>query len=305
MDPIAFEKEIERNLLEASPSGRLFHGRGHCFPGLEFLTVDRHPGFLIVCLFEERPEAEVALILEILESKAEAAGISACVVQHRYRREDAWEAAWGVLPPEPYAEELGLRYGLTLMTRQNHGFFVDMLEGRKWVAGQARGARVLNLFSYTCSFSVVAAAHGCRSVVNVDLSKAALRLGKQNHDRNGLQTPARYLPHDVMRSFGRLNRLGPFDLVICDPPTYQKNAFDAERSYPKLARRLLECTAAGGRVVACLNAPHLPVDFLKNAFAAQGWQFVTQRGRPETCPEQDADHSLKILVFEKAEEVDG
>ena len=94
-----------------------------------------------------------------------------------------------------------------------------MRHGRRLIREIGRGKRVLNLFAYTCSLSVAALAGGASRVVNLDLSKTALRTGRQNHITNQIDPrKAVFLPFDVMKSFGRLKREGPFDLVIVDPP---------------------------------------------------------------------------------------
>ena len=93
------------------------------------------------------------------------------VLQHRYRPDSACE--W--LSGEPLETwdivENGLRFRLDLGRNQNTGLFLDMRLGRRWVQEQAAGRRVLNLFAYTCGFSVAAIAGGASQVVNLDMAR--------------------------------------------------------------------------------------------------------------------------------------
>jgi len=139
---------------------------------------------------------------------------------------------------------------------QNHGLFLDMAEGRRWVRDHAAarstdryGLKVLNLFAYTCAFSVGALQAGARHVVNVDMSHGAIGVGQQNHQLNGITTGAAFLPHDIFSSWGKITRGGPYGLVIVDPPSYQKGSFVATKDYARLMRRLPDLLAPGGHAL--------------------------------------------------------
>ncbi len=144
-----------------------------------------------------------------------------------------------------------------------------MAFGRKLVRERSAGKKVLNLFAYSCGFSVAALAGGASQVVNLDMNRGALELGKLNHRLNDIELRrASFLPLELFRSLGRLRKLGPFDLVICDPPASQGKSFTAELHWPKLVRSLPALTAPGGEVLACLNSPRHGPDYLDGLFAA-------------------------------------
>ena len=69
-----------------------------------------------------------------------------------------------------------------------------MRYGRRWVRQQAAGKRVLNLFAYTCGFSVAAIAGGAQQVVNLDMAKAAL-------SRDGRTTGSMIMTHPASRTW--------------------------------------------------------------------------------------------------------
>ena len=185
---------------------------------------------------------------------------------------------------------------------QNHGLFLDMAEGRRWLRAQQAdrpGQKLLNLFAYTCAFSVLALQAGAAQVVNVDMSRGALAIGQQNHRRNGLDGGASFLPHDIFSSWGRIGRSGPYDLVIVDPPSHQPGSFVAAKDYPRLMRRLPDLLVPGGRALLCLNAPELGPDFLQAHMTAQApaLMFEQRLTNPAAFADVAEQRSLKVLVY--------
>ena len=160
------------------------------------------------------------------------------------------------------------------------------------------GAKVLNLFAYTCAFSVVALLAGARQVTNVDMSDGALAIGKRNHLQNGLTAGASFLPHDIFSSWGKITRHGPYGLVIIDPPSYQKGSFVAEKDYPRLLRRLPDLLTPGGQALLCLNSPKRTEAELRAWVAEHAPTLqVTQRlPNPAAFADADETRSLKVLV---------
>ena len=73
---------------------------------------------------------------------------------------------------------------LNLQSNQNNGYFPDMKNGREYITKISKDKIVLNLFSYTCAFSIAALKGEARSVSNIDMSKSALTTGRENHHLN-------------------------------------------------------------------------------------------------------------------------
>lgn len=170
-------------------SRRLFHGRGCVYPGYEQVTVDLYAPVLWVTFFKANDDEQFEQsIVDGLVELAQRHGLQAVLVQRRYQRDVPAECAWGSVPETVWARRGQARYTIRLGERQNTGFFLDMEPGRQWLEQRARGKKVLNLFAYTCAFSVVAQQAGADSVVNVDMSRGALKQGQQNHQINGLTT---------------------------------------------------------------------------------------------------------------------
>src|SRR5690606_2067989 len=142
-------------------------------PGWEGLTLDRFAPILVATLFDDYPEPLRHALEARLIAALPALGCDTLVCQHRHCRPVETRVVHGQLPATAWAEEEGLRYRLDFERGQNLGFFADMAPGRAWLRRQAGGQSVLNLFSFTCAFSVAALAGGARRVVNIDLSRPA------------------------------------------------------------------------------------------------------------------------------------
>ncbi|MBM7062917.1 class I SAM-dependent methyltransferase [Pseudomonas sp. UL073] len=284
---------------------RLFHGRGRNWPGLEQITVDWLQGVLLVSLFREPGEAELealkAMLLSLGDSPAwQHSQAHSLLLQHRYLLDSRMEWLRGEPCEEWLIDENGLRYKLDLGRKQNNGLFLDMRYGRQWVQTHAAGQRVLNLFAYTCGFSVAAIAGGAAQVVNLDMASAALSRGRDNHRLNGHDLgKVNFLGHDLFKSWGKVARLGPYDLVIIDPPSFQKGSFALSKDYQRILRRLPELLSANGTVLACVNDPAVGPDFLIDEMAREAPQlhFVERLDNPPEFADIHSDSGLKALVF--------
>ncbi|MGG7672631.1 class I SAM-dependent methyltransferase [Pseudomonas sp. WC2] len=295
--------------LAAAPNEtrRLFHGRGRCWPGLEQLTVDWLQGVVLVSLFKEPLPEQLAalkrLLLDITEADEwQQSGAHTLLIQHRYLPQSTAEWLLGAEIDEMTIVEGGLQYRIDLGLKQNTGLFLDMRYGRNWVREQASGKRVLNLFAYTCGFSVAAIEGGADHVVNLDMSRAALSRGRDNHRLNGHDlSKVSFLGHDLFKSWGKVINSGPYDLVIIDPPSFQKGSFLLTKDYQRVLRRLPELLTAQGTVLACMNDPAFGSDFLIDGVTqeAPGLRFEQRLENPPEFADVDPQSGLKALVFQR------
>jgi 23S rRNA (cytosine1962-C5)-methyltransferase len=284
---------------------RLFHGRGRCWPGLEQVTVDWLQGVVQVALFKEpEPEQLAALKHMLLQLSAsaqwQAAGSPTLLLQHRYLPLSTAEWLAGTPVDEWTLTEGGLRYQVDLGKKQNNGLFLDMRYGRDWVRANAAGKRVLNLFAYTCGFSVAAIAGGAEHVVNLDMSRPALSRGRDNHRLNGHDlSKVSFHGHDLFKSWAKVKNDGPYDLVIIDPPSFQKGSFLLTKDYQRVLRRLPELLTAQGTVLACMNDPAFGADYLISEVTREAPQlrFEQRLANPPEFPDEDPQSGLKALVF--------
>jgi 23S rRNA (cytosine1962-C5)-methyltransferase len=301
---------LDTHLLNAladppAETRRLFHGRGRRWPGLEQLTVDWMQGVVLVSLFKAPEDEALAALKRRLHTFIESSvwqksGAHTLLLQHRYLPDSHTEALLGTVQDEWTLTEGGLRYLVDFGKKQNTGLFLDMRYGRDWVRANAAGKRVLNLFAYTCGFSVTAIEGGADFVVNLDMSRAALSRGRDNHRLNGHDlSKVTFLGHELFKSWGKVKSTGPYDLVIIDPPSFQKGSFLLTKDYQRVLRKLPELLTAQGTVLACMNDPALGADFLIEGVTreAPGLRFVERLENPPEFADIDPDGGLKALVF--------
>jgi len=289
---------------------RVFHGRGGLHPGCEQWSLDAYPPVMVLTSFQPVPEDDLATVGTALAARwAQIAPDQALNWVFQCRAEGHLETRLmrGEVPEPHVVTENGSSFRVHVLKGQNHGLFLDMAQGREWVRQFVRndGAdqprlKVLNLFAYTCAFSVVAMQAGAKHVVNVDMSHGAMAIGQQNHALNGISAGATFLMHDIFKTWGKITRSGPYGLVIVDPPSYQKGSFVATKDYAKLMRRLPELLAPGGYALLCLNAPELGLDFLQDQMQALAPElnFVERVANPAVFADVSPERSLKVLAYQ-------
>lgn len=288
---------------------RIFHGRGGLHPGCEHLVLDAFPPVLLLTSFTTLPPKDEAVIGAALQARWRQIAPDQPVNWVLQIRPSAGPAETRLMAgsvPQPHVvTEHGARYLVHVLRGQNHGLFPDMAAGRDWVRRtvaahpEPQRMRVLNLFAYTCAFSVVARLAGAGQVLNMDMSRPALAIGQQNHQINSVAAGASFAAHDVFSSWGKINRGGAYELIVVDPPSYQKGSFVATKDYARVMRRLPELLMPGGHALLCLNAPELGVDFLTDHMAEQAPELalVERVANPPAFTDRDEQRSLKVLAY--------
>ncbi len=295
------EQHIQKEAVTCNEEfKRLFHGRGGLYEGWKHLTVDSIDTILSVALyFEEANEAE---LLEMLKAFTCNTRYKTLIVQRRYLKDAPSEVITGEIPEDLHVTENGMKLKLNLLSNKNSGYFPDMKNGRAFVRENAKNKHILNLFSYTCAFSVAAKLGGAKSVVNVDMSKGALKTGMTNHALNNLDPKGvSFLSYNILKSFSSLKKKGPFDMIIIDPPTFQRGSFEATKDYEKLIKKLPQLASENCILLACLNSPDLESDFLINMIKkwAPNFQFVQRVKNVTEFASLDENKSLKNLIFQR------
>lgn len=150
------------------------------------------------------------------------------------------------------AREGGLQFKVNLSDYLDTGLFLDHRITREMVRKESAGKRVLNLFCYTGSFSVYAAAGGASMVSSVDLSKTYLKWAEDNFELNGLKDESKFhFLHEDVKQYLDTLRPASFDLVIMDPPTFSNSKrmvdfLDIQRDHVELINKVLIAMTAGG-----------------------------------------------------------
>lgn len=193
-------------------------------------------------------------------------------------------------------EEGGLVFRVNLFDYLDTGLFLDHRPLRLRIQQSARGLRVLNLFCYTATASVHAAAGGAATTTSVDLSATYLEWATRNFALNGIGGPSHQLVQADAVEWLRHDR-GRYDLVFVDPPTFSNSAragdFDVQRQHVELlelcGRRLapgglilfsnnlrrfrLDAEALAGFAVKDITSATIPPDFARNPRIHQAFEL--------------------------------
>jgi len=291
---------LKQNISESDLSHcqRLFHGRGHAYEGLSHVNVDWFAPVVLITLYSavetEWLNQQVAQLQQIISD------CRSIQVQHRYQSRAPIELVWGEEITDVVVTEDSLKYHISLGRAQNVGLFLDIANGRHWVKQHSKNKNVLNLFAYTCAFSVAALAGDAKQVVNIDMAKGALSKGRENHKLNHQDlSKVKFEGVDIFKSYSRLKKYGPYDLLICDPPSFQKGSVKIERDYKKIIKRIPELMSANAELLLCLNSPDLDEEFLLAEVARECPECIFQEKivNPTVFKEAEQGKGLKVLRF--------
>lgn len=156
-------------------------------------------------------------------------------------------------------EENGLKFLVNLTDYLDTGLFLDHRITRGMVKNECEGKRMLNLFCYTGSFSVYAAAGNAKDVTSVDLSKTYLAWAEDNFKANNLSSPGNYhFIHADVKQYLKTLKPNSFDIVVMDPPTFSnskrmKDFLEIQKDHVELLNDVLAATTNNGIVYFSTN----------------------------------------------------
>lgn len=164
--------------------------------------------------------------------------------------------------------ENGSIFFVNLSDYLDTGLFLDMRGMRALVKKCSQGKRVLNLFCYTSSFSVAAAAGGAAAIESVDLSNTYLEWSKKNFFLNGIsgKSEFQFFRSDVFEFLEEAIRgRKKFDIIILDPPTFSNSKktrgdLDLNRDWSALANLCLKILDENGALYFSTNSRRLSFD---------------------------------------------
>jgi 23S rRNA (guanine2445-N2)-methyltransferase / 23S rRNA (guanine2069-N7)-methyltransferase len=235
------------------------------------LAVDLYEGHLVLCLYERPYDKDDALEEEWLALMAQTAssrlGIDPQKVFAKRRKRQRGSSQYESLSSRGYeivAKEDGLSFIVNLSDYLDTGLFLDHRLTRAKVKSLSARKRVLNLFSYTGSFSVYAGSGGASGVVAVDISNTYQDWAARNGALNGLaEGLVEYRREDVLSSVSRMRSSGErYGLIVLDPPTFSNSKkmdrdFDVNRDHPALVRDCLNLLSPGGTLIFSTNSRRL------------------------------------------------
>jgi len=280
--------ELLRKLSQTPPTDefkRLYHGRGE--KRFKFLTIDTIGENLFIQFYEQH-ELENRIIKDLKDFFNH----KNIIIKRRYSNETF--AVKGVVPDEAFAKENGILFKLNFYN-QNIGFFGDTKNAREFIGKIAKDKSILNLFSYTCGFSLYAKKNGAKFIANVDMSKSALKTGMKNHAINNLSTKdVAFWPYNILKAFNKLKKRSPYDIIIIDPPTHQKGSFIASQDYIKIIKKLDSLSHTQTTLLACINSPKFSKEELISMIETNS-PFKFKHQIPN--PQEYTNSTLKALWF--------
>jgi 23S rRNA (guanine2445-N2)-methyltransferase / 23S rRNA (guanine2069-N7)-methyltransferase len=189
-------------------------------------------------------------------------------------------------------EENGLKFEVNFDDYLDTGIFLDHRDTRTRIRAQAQGRRVLNLFAYTSTVSVYAAAGGAASTTSVDLSNTYLDWAQRNFQLNDFGSRTNSLVRADCRDWLAEAGQGKdrYDLIFLDPPTFSnskrmKGVLDIRRDHPNLIDACARVLAPGGLLVFSTNAQKFKLDeFLASRYTVRDISVETLPSDFERSP---------------------
>ena len=196
--------------------------------------------------------------------------------------------------------EGGLQFRVNLSDYLDTGLFLDHRITRSMVRDAAAGKRFLNLFGYTGSFTVYAAAGGAAATTTVDLSNTYLQWAEENLKLNSLAGREHRFVRDDALSFLKHHRAGAeYDLAVVDPPTFSNSKmtddiWDVQHDHAELLVRLIALMSPGGVIYFSTNSRRFKLD--EAALAGVNVREISRQTVPEDFRNRRVHRCWRLVV---------
>jgi 23S rRNA (cytosine1962-C5)-methyltransferase len=289
-----------RSAIYGKPFYRLVHAEGDGLPGL---VIDRFDDTLAVQIGTAGMERQTETLLQALDIvlKPKTVILRNDAPSRTLEGLDGYVKTAKGEGQRIAVEENGARYFADLAEGQKTGWYYDQRDNRAFIAALAKGKTVLDAYSYTGGFGILAAKAGAKEVVCLDSSAPALAIAEESARANNVKIQA--VKADVFEELERLKTAGEtFDIVLADPPPFVKSKKDLEpgaKAYRKLARLAADVTAPGGVMMIASCSHNIPLE----RFAQECAQGLVRAGRRAAMIRQAGagpDHPVHPLLPESA-----
>ncbi len=285
-----FAKILKKNALEGhrwmkssdSSAVRVYDRNLAAFP----VTIDLYSGYARVVDYSDggMDEDDVTVMMDLI-TRFLYVEKSRIIYTERRKREGREQHGIADDSLVVSVRENGLVFECELKRYTDTGLFLDLAQARAIIRSMSKGMRVLNLFSYTSSFSVYAAAGGAEKTVSVDLSNVYSAWSRRNLDGNGFidQDKYRIVVSDAWSYLEKASEEGEvYDIVIFDPPAFSNSHkaddFDVKKDYLRYLHRISKVLAPGG---VCLFSENLSGFGISRSILKPWWkvQEITEEVR--------------------------
>lgn len=236
------------------------------------VAIDFYAGHFFVQFFADHREMEspkIELQTEVMQALQDIFAVPEEQIHWRLRGRRKMTEQYEKLANEyRFLEvlEYGVKFKVNLHDYLDTGLFLDHRETRRYVASLAKGKKLLNLFAYTCSFSVHAALAGAQTT-SVDLSNTYLAWGQENFELNQIDLHDQYFVRADCLKFvdEAIYHREKYDLIVIDPPTMSRSKkmddlFDVQQDHVDLITQALKLLNEGGIIFFSTNSKRFRLD---------------------------------------------
>ncbi|MCA9020033.1 MAG: class I SAM-dependent rRNA methyltransferase [Planctomycetaceae bacterium] len=273
---------------------------------LSGLTIDRYGAWFLVQFSSLALSQKQDLIIQFLKDRFPAKGIW-LRTEKGMREAEGLEISDQLLdgeepPAHFFLEENGIRYGMSMVTGQKTGFYLDQRENRLAAARYLKNHRTLELHCYTGAFGLNAVIHGqAQSVLSYDSSQSAIDQATANAELNGVGNRIRFQTGKAYAVLEQFKAEGEqFDSIILDPPKmarHRSGVKQALKGYFSLNRLAFDVLKPGGILITCSCSGLITLVEFQQMLASvsqhtgRHMQILEQRSQPAdhpvspSCPE--------------------
>ncbi len=306
-----FQKILKHNGLEArrwmnetdSSAVRVYDRNLEAFP----VTVELYSGYARIADYSSGLSDEDLVIIKDIVSRFLYIEHDKIIFYARKKREGREQHEKNDESLVLSVRENGLEFECELLKYMDTGLFLDHVNTRKMIREMAAGMRVLNLFSYTGSFSVYAAAGGAESVVSVDLSNVYSEWAMRNLRANGFLDERKYsvVTGDAKSYLEKaVDKRELFDIVIFDPPAFSNSHkagdFDVKKDYLEYLCLISRVLADGG---VCMMSENIAGFEFEKKLLKPYWKIQELSQELKAQGFSSKKNALRIWMMKKVAEM--
>ena len=290
-----------REMMFEKPFYRLCFSEGDYIPGL---IIDRYDDCFVLQINTAGIEMAKAALFDALETLFNPTSIvlrndSSSRALEGLNQDK--EQIKGDSSDEIWLEENNVKYLADVMNGQKTGWFYDQRINRRNMMTQVQNKTVLDVFSYTGSWSVSAAVAGAEQVTAIDISESALQVLEKNALANGVQEKINTICEDAFTAMQDLNAANQlFDVVCIDPPAFIKRKKDIKegiQAYNRANRMAMNLVKPGGLLISSSCSYHLSQANLQNSLLQAGRKLRRQT-QIISYGYQGSDHPIHPAIEE-------
>lgn len=298
---------VRRRHMPEATSYRVVNAESDRLSGL---IVDKYEDVLVIQTssmgMDQRKELIVQVLRECLDPKAIVERNE--MASRKFEGlEDASGILFGKVPEELEVRLNGLRFVLPLSGGHKTGLYLDQQANYQKVAEGAKGARVLDCFSFLGGFALHAARAGASHVTGIDQSEDAVKAATRNAGLNKVGASCSFETANV---FDWLKaRTAPrdgappapeWDLIVLDPPSFTRNRAsvgDALRGYKEIHLRALKLLRPGGTLATFCCSHHVDSQLFMDVILSAAYDARRQLRRT-AIHTQSPDHPVLPAIPE-------